>query len=92
MSDNSNTSVNGPACAYNTLGRYNGSSKGGVGHPQVAPTTVSGSYIVPDYGSIGYNALTGSGQSCSGYPSIQGAYGKGANNCNTKYMARLCGN
>lgn len=93
MSENSNISVNGPACVYNTLGRYNGSSSvSSMGHPQVAPTTVSGSYIVPDYGSIGYNALSDYGNTCSGYPTIKAAYGKNADKCNTRYYNRLCGN
>lgn len=93
MSENSNISVNGPACVYNTLGRYNGSSSvSSMGHPQVAPTTVSGVYIVPDYGSIGYNTLSDYGNSCSGYPTIGAAYGKGANNCSTTYSKKLCGN
>ena len=88
--DNSNVSVNGPSCSYASLGGYNGTKKGGVGHPQVAPTTVVGTYIVPDYGAIGYNALTFGGPTCAGYPDITTAYGKGASNCNTKYMSRLC--
>jgi hypothetical protein len=88
--ENSNASVNGPSCSYANLGNYNGTSKRAMGHPQVAPTTVAGSYIVPDYGAIGYNALTLGGPSCAGYPDIQKAYGAGASNCNTKYMNRLC--
>ena len=84
--------VNGPSCSYNTLNNYNGYSKRGINHPQVAPTTTSGIYIVPDYASIGYNALThgGQGPSCAGYFTIDGAYGKNANNCSTKYMTRVC--
>jgi hypothetical protein len=90
--ENSNVSVNGPSCSYNTLNNYNGYSKRGINHPQVAPTTTSGIYIVPDYASIGYNALThgGQGPSCAGYFTIDGAYGKNANNCSTKYMTRVC--
>ena len=87
----SNVSVNGPSCAYSSLSNYNSSSKRAMGHPQVSPTTVQGMYIVPDYAMIGYNALThGDTPSCAGYFTINGAYGKNANNCSTKYMKRLC--
>ena len=89
MSENSNVSVNGPACSYNSLSNYNGTSKRSINHPQVAPGTTSGYYIVPDYSAIGYNALShGSAPSCAGYFTIDGAYGKNSNNCSTKYMKR----
>lgn len=88
--NNSNVSVNGPSCSYATLDSYNGSRKGALGHPQVSPTTVVGTYIVPQYDAIGYNALVKGGPSCAGYPNIKQAYGDNANNCNTKYMSRLC--
>jgi hypothetical protein len=89
--NNSNVSVNGPSCSYTNLANYNTSSKGHMGHPQVSPTTVVGTYIVPEYGAIGYNALThGDAPTCGGYFDITSAYGKTANNCNTKYMNRLC--
>ena len=91
MSENSNVSVNGPSCSYNSLSNYNGYSKRGMNHPQVAPTTTSGMYIVPDYAAIGYNALShGGSPSCAGYFTINSAYGVNANNCSTKYMKRLC--
>jgi hypothetical protein len=90
--DNSNISVNAPACSYASLGNYNGYTRRGIGHPQVIPTTVTGVNIVPDFGSgFGYNALThGSAPSCAGYFDIQSAYGKTANKCNTQYVNRLC--
>ena len=91
MSENSNVSVNGPVGSYANLSNYNGYTKRGLNHPQVAPTTTRGYYVVPDYSSIGYNALThGELPSGAGYYTIDGAYGKGANNCSTKYMQRLC--
>ena len=93
MDYSSNVTVNGPACSYSTLGNYNGSSRGTMGHPTVPATTVSGSYIVPDYGTIGYNALThGDVPSCVGYFNITNAYGKNAASCSTRYSQRLCNN
>lgn len=89
--NNSNVSVNAPSCSYASLSNYNGYSRRGIGRPQVIPTTVVGSNIVPNYGTIGYNALThGSSPSCAGYFDIQSAYGKTANKCNTQYVNRLC--
>ena len=87
----SESTVNGPSCSYVSLSNYNGYSKRGMNHPQVAPTTTSGMYIVPDYAAIGYNALShGGSPSCAGYFTINSAYGVNANNCSTKYMKRLC--
>ena len=92
MNQNSNVSVNGPSCSYNNLSNYNGYSKRGINHPQVAPTTTRGYYITPDYAAIGYNALMhGSNMpSCAGYFTIDSAYGKNANNCSTQYQKRTC--
>lgn len=54
---NQSNTVNGPACSYVSLAGYNGvppsNDKGGMGAPHVPATTVSGLYVVPDYGTIG---------------------------------------
>ena len=87
------STVNGPACAYVSLSNYNGVQRNArsVGMPYVPATTVSGVQVIPEYSTIGYNALThGDNPSCAGYFSIVGAYGKGAENCNTQYMQRMC--
>ena len=85
-------STNGLACSYKSLSNYNGQSQGQMNSPPVPATTTSGVYIVPNYGSIGYSALTGNGAapSCSGYFSITNGYGAGADNCNTTYSQKLC--
>lgn len=91
--DNNQSSVNGPSCAYVSLSNYNGVQKmpRAMGTPVVPATTVKGVYVVPDYGTIGYSALThGTGPSCAGYFDITSAYGKGAENCNTQFMQRMC--
>ena len=85
--------VNGPSCSYVSLSNYNGVQRNptSVNMPYVPATNVVGRYIVPDYSTIGYNALThGSSASCGGYFDITGAYGKGAENCNTQFMQRAC--
>lgn len=89
------TSVSGASCSYASLNNYNSGGRkkntGNVGMPSVPATNVVGSYIVPEYGMIGYNALThGNGPSCAGYFDITDAYGKGAANCNTQFMQRMC--
>jgi len=89
MNEYNNTAVNGLSCSYTTLNRYNNGSKGM--NPPVPATTVSGKYIVPTYSSPGYNTLMhNSAPSCSGYFNIEGAYGKDAGSCSTKYVAKLC--
>ena len=92
---NTSNTVNGPSCSYVSLANYNGvppaNDRGGMGAPHVPATTVSGLYVVPEYGTIGYSALThGEAPSCAGYFNIESAYGKGAANCNTQYMQRMC--
>ena len=92
MDYSSNTS-SAPACAYASLQNYNKNTRGGMGHPTVPATNVSGTYIVPNYGTIGYSALThGDVPSCAGYFNIQGAYGKNAKNCSTQFKTRSCNN
>ena len=93
MSDNT---VHGSGCNYPNLSNYNMKSAGTLGTPAVPPTTVSGSYIVPNYGAIGYNALTHNMAmpSCSGYFNICNAYGgcdqQGAFNCKTSFSSSPC--
>ena len=80
-----------PSCSYVSLSGYNGRGKNSMGSPHVPPTNVTGVYVVPSYGMIGYDALShgSAGPSCAGYFSITDAYGKGAENCNTQFVQRL---
>lgn len=72
------------SCKYNNLGSYNDNS--------IRPNVNTGYYVVPSWGSIGYNALTHDNQgSCGGYFNIQSAYGYGSSNCNSPYTNMLCG-
>ena len=90
MSEYNNSTV-GAACSYATLNHYNSHSSMAVPVPD-RTRGVSGSYVVPNYGGLGYNALT-HGQkvgTCSGFFNITNAYGKNANNCNTQYVRTLC--
>ena len=83
--------TNGVYGSYNLLSNYNGVPTGALGSPYVPPTTVTGSYIVPCYSPITYDSLThGSVPTYAGYFDITQAYGPSANNCNTKYVQRLC--
>jgi hypothetical protein len=85
--------VNGPSCDYVSLSKYNSSSAGTLGNPTyMKASDVVGHYVVPNYSSIGYNALThgNTSPSCSGYFSINSAYGPNAANCNTQYMNSPC--
>lgn len=79
-------SVNGPACAYAQLGRYN--SPSGIAVPR---SVVTGKYIVPDFSAPGYDTLTGRGNpSCTGYFNIQRAYGSADGACDQRYITSLC--
>lgn len=89
----SNYSVNGPNCSYMGLGKYNTVQRnsGSVGMPYVPPNNISGYYVVPDYKTINYDALThGDEPSCAGYFNITGGYGRNAENCETNYYKRPC--
>lgn len=91
QNDRSDISVTGPAAAYAQLGMYNGHVQGGLGSPYVPPSTAVGNYIVPCYAPITYDSLThGMAPSYAGYFNITDGYGKSANNCNTKFVSRLC--
>jgi hypothetical protein len=87
----SNT-VQGLSCSYVNLSNYNSTSEGSLGSPPLRAATVSGSYVVPNYAPIRYDALShGDTQpSCSGYFNIKGAYGANAADCNTEYMTSDC--
>ena len=86
----SKPSSGGAGCSYNTLCNYH--SHGTMAPMSHKARTVTGSYVVPAYGAPGYATLThGNAGGCSGYFSIQGAYGKGAGQCNQAYVTSLCG-
>lgn len=84
-SEYSNASVNSSPCAYTTLGSYYPQ------HLNAGPTY--GSMVVPEWGAIGYDALTHgcNAGSCNSYFNVNHAYGRGSGNCHTKYTRRLCG-
>ena len=88
--EHNSSHVGGNSCSYATLSHYNNGSQGM--NPPLPKQNVSGSYIVPVYGTIGYDALTfpDSPCSCSGYPGIETAYGPNALKCNTKYAHMPC--
>jgi len=85
-----NSFVSGAGCSYSTLSTYNNGSAGGMGSPPAPMGSVSGVYVVPAWGAPGYNTLTMSGQSCSGYGNINSAYGGGGGDCNQQYVKKLC--
>ncbi len=77
--------------SYALLNNYNSSVPGMMRMPYVNPQVTIGSYIVPNYGSPGYNTLMhGLSRSGSGYFDITSAYGAGAQNCNTQFLQRAC--
>ena len=84
----SGPSVNGACCSYATLNNYNMGSSGMS--PPVPATTVSGYYVVPSWNPR--VNLVKEGNSCSGYPSILGAYGKNAGSCDPQYHQQPCNN
>jgi len=87
MSEYNNT-ASAPSCAYAPLARYT------AGYSMEVPPmgkVISGQYIVPQWAAIGYDDLTAKSPSCSGYPNIDNAYGKGAANCQTTYRTSVCG-
>lgn len=88
-SEYSKPTVHSAPCQYANLGCYTGSNHT---MPTLKPGTTSGVYLTPNYGAIGYNALThGVPSGCKQYFNIQDAYGHGAGNCKTTYTSRLCG-
>ena len=83
----SNSANSRGSCAFNRLGTYTAGYSmcvGNVGRPS------SGSYVVPTWGAMGYDALTMGGKSCSGYANIMDAYGANAGQCQTSYTTSKC--
>lgn len=85
--------VNSNACdsQYARLGAYAAGFRGI--RPPVPLSTVSGYYVVPNYAAPGYDTLQHgpSDGCCTGpYFKIGKAYGYGAGNCNTMYLASMC--
>ena len=87
--DYTNYTAGGPNCSYADLGAMNRGYSMGV-PPQGKVS--QGAYIIPSWDAISYDTLTSKVPSCNGYYSIQGAYGKGAGQCQTTYRTSLCGN
>lgn len=86
--DYSGPTVNGALCSYARLSNYNRGNPGMS--PSVPATTVSGVYVVPAWNHVpSYDTLNKS-KSCSGYPTIGGAYGQNAGNCAPKYVQKPC--
>ena len=96
-----NSFVTGNSCSYNTLGHYNATSQGTMNQaraqaaPQLGPGgQQQGHYVVPIFGhGYGYDTLQhgkNNVPTCSGFFNIGSAYGANANNCNTKFVQRLC--
>lgn len=85
----------GSGCNYAQLGSYNLGFRGI--RPPVPMTSVSGYYVVPQYGGPSYSTLTHGEPGCGcvgsggNYFSIGRAYGTGAGNCSTAYMGSMCG-
>jgi hypothetical protein len=82
-----------PSCFYASLSDYTSNYDGGV---RGAVATLSGTKIVvPQWGpSAAYESLNNTinqGMSCSGYGTIDNAYGNGSANCQSTYRSTLCG-
>ena len=94
-SEYSNVSLGGGACSYANLSNYNMTNPNmtnGMMNPVPAnPSALqtAGLYLVPNYGAPSYDTF-GSKGSCSGFLNITDAYGKGANNCSTQYLKKIC--
>lgn len=85
---------NGTCGSYPTLANYNSGYNGYGGGMAPVPTTTqvaNANIIVPNYGGIGYNALT-RGSGCGGYLNRTQAYGcmDAQGNCTTNYISRNC--
>ena len=79
------TGCSSGCCGYKSLGCSAGTTVAAL-----RPGETRGVMVTPNYGSIGYDALThGRGGGCGGYFNIQSAYGCGG--CSTTYTTRLCG-
>jgi hypothetical protein len=82
-----NQMAGGPIGSYQTLCSYNANSA----MAPVSSKTSVGVQIVPSFGSISTSTLTHGGRATGqAYFSIENAYGAGASQCNTQYVARQC--
>lgn len=88
MSSEYSNSTGGAGCAYANLGAYSGSYSMGI--PAQGVVRQNMAYVVPSYGTMGYDTLTSKDPSCSGYPNIMSAYGSDAGSCNTQYTLSKC--
>lgn len=86
--DYTNYTAGGASCSYGSLGEYNAGYSMDV-PPQGKIT--SGAYIVPTWDPISYDSLSNPFGSCSGYATINNAYGQGSGKCQTTYRTSLCG-
>lgn len=59
------------SCGFKTLNNYNKST---MGVPVAVPQTV-GKYLIPNYSAPGYGTLVDAAHPCSGYFTINSAYG-----------------
>jgi hypothetical protein len=76
---------------YQKLSTYNGiQNANATGSSYGKATSVSNVMIIPQFGNPGNYAISDSTEtSCSGYRNITEAYGKNADNCNTKFVQRI---
>lgn len=88
MSSEYNNYASGAATSYATLGSYNAPFSMGVA-PQ--GKVITGAYIVPQWGAIGYNSLQGKVPTGTGYGTISTAYGDAGGRCNTTFTTSVCG-
>ena len=82
------------SCSYQQVGQQCGCGpQNKLRSNGVNPVPTAGQYVVPDYGAIGYDALTHGvgGGGCNNYFNIEQAYGTGAGSCSTTYSTRACG-
>lgn len=89
MSEYTNYAAGSSACSYAPLGQYNATYS--MNNVPFQGTVTSGSYVVPSWSPIGYDALVNQAPSCSGYFDVQSAYGVDAGNCQTNYTTSACG-
>ena len=84
-----NSTVGSRPCSYSDLNRYYANDNMMVPVRNFIPGS-----IVPNFGSVGYNVLTGGPgvqPSCSGYFNITNAYGaECANGLGAQYSLRPC--
>jgi hypothetical protein len=85
-SEYSGVVVSGKPSGYSSLGCY-------YGQCMAPPKPNPNSQIIPNYSTIGYDALTKGGVgNKKSYYNVNDAYGPGSSSCATTYSTRLCGN